>query len=173
MKIASKPPVRCSGCFLQHPDRVHVDLEAVYDGPVIPGSRPVQIDDNVLCENCVTNAAKLIGLTRDEELKARIDELTRLVQAHGDRATAAEGTVETLRAALAALEEFDAQVRPGAAPGPADAPASPQSSALPAPDPRDHSGDRGETPAAQAPGAAPPAEEKPEPVKPRPRKRQG
>ena len=73
MKLALTPPAYCAGCFQHYTDERHVDFEAAYDGPVIPGTpSPVPIDDLILCERCVKAAADKL------DLKGQIEELERL-----------------------------------------------------------------------------------------------
>lgn len=73
MKVCDIPPPHCASCYGQYTDKVHVDLEASYDGPVIEGGIvgpdgevvnkiPVSIDELVLCETCLIEAAALIGM---------------------------------------------------------------------------------------------------------------
>lgn len=72
---------QCSACFQQHPEKVHVDFEVAWDGPHFPeGSLmtddgkvnhlPVQIDDLILCEDCVRSALMLVPDPRDEVVQA-------------------------------------------------------------------------------------------------------
>lgn len=64
MKLSDTPPAYCSSCFNQDPQALHVDLEAYWDGPVPQakgeGYDAVAIDDLVLCEACVREAAGLL-----------------------------------------------------------------------------------------------------------------
>lgn len=54
-------PAYCASCFGQYPERRHVDMEAYFDGPVLDASGTKQaIDDLVLCEDCVREAAQLV-----------------------------------------------------------------------------------------------------------------
>lgn len=70
MKLTNGGPY-CSACFGAYHDRQHVDFEAYYDGPVIEGSVRVAIDDLVLCELCLENAANLLGF--EAGAKAKIE----------------------------------------------------------------------------------------------------
>lgn len=101
MKLAHTVPVACACCYQQHIDRRHVDFEVFYDGPVMPGTDPRPIDDLVICENCVTTAAKLIGLTREDEMKARIVELEGERAAAVDIAAQHQAFADAMRAAVA------------------------------------------------------------------------
>jgi hypothetical protein len=71
-RLADTPPVQCSACGLQRPDRQHVDFDAAWDGPVVEGGLAtgdgvvrgpaVSIDELVICDECLTVAGRLIGL---------------------------------------------------------------------------------------------------------------
>lgn len=74
-RLAPKPPY-CASCFQQKSVR-HVDFEAAYDGPVIPGSPHVAIDDLILCEDCLAEAFAILD---PENLKATIRELETVVK---------------------------------------------------------------------------------------------
>jgi hypothetical protein len=91
MRRSETPPAMCSACFGQYPDRVHIDFESSWDGPLIEGGTqdregnvisriPVSIDELVLCEECIAAAAAELGFSRDEaekvkELRKQIREL--------------------------------------------------------------------------------------------------
>jgi hypothetical protein len=63
--IAEPNPPYCSSCFTQKPRSTHVDFGAFYDGPVIKSEEGLilhQIDDLVICEQCLVIAGRLIGL---------------------------------------------------------------------------------------------------------------
>lgn len=79
MRLLNTAPPHCAGCYDQKPQARHVDLEASYDGPVIAGADPdhppVVIDELVLCEGCLREAAKLIGLKDWAELQEQVDAL--------------------------------------------------------------------------------------------------
>jgi hypothetical protein len=59
MKFADPKPPFCSACY-QHSTGRHIDFEASWDGPVLEdGSKiKVSVDDLILCETCVTRAAR-------------------------------------------------------------------------------------------------------------------
>ena len=91
-RIAPVPPSHCSACFAQYPDRRHVDMESSWDGPVIEGgvvgedgivqdTIKVSIDELILCENCVRDAAALIGM-EPVDMKER----DRLLEVNGELA---------------------------------------------------------------------------------------
>lgn len=106
MRLADPIPSHCSACFQQFPGVRHVDFEVAYDGPVIPGSPPVAIDDLIVCEPCLTSAGRVLGLVRDDEVVARAE------QAEADR-DLANTRVSGLEDFVAKLQEaLDAKPQP-------------------------------------------------------------
>lgn len=79
MRLASRPPIRCSGCYGQYPDRAHIDFESAYDGPTTDASNPraPKLDWVVLCEECVRAAHDRLPnvVDRTLALRQRIDSL--------------------------------------------------------------------------------------------------
>lgn len=77
MKIADTPPVYCVSCHKAGPEEGEfVDFEAYYDGPVVEEEHyKFQIDDLIMCTDCVTEAAKLIGLGSRDDLENENREL--------------------------------------------------------------------------------------------------
>lgn len=71
MRLAESTPILCSSCYGQYPDRRHVDFEAAWDGPVVGSEFKMSVDDLILCEDCVRQAAKLIGLVEPEGTEAK------------------------------------------------------------------------------------------------------
>ncbi len=68
MKVCG-PPVACAACGGQYIDRRHVDFGSAWDGPVINqlevavnGAIAMAIDDLIVCENCVRNAAEVLKM---------------------------------------------------------------------------------------------------------------
>ena len=98
IQIAEPAPPRCSACFQAKPQETHVDFGAAYDGPVVPAAENVAglvghvIDDLILCETCITEAAKLIGLDNAAAVIAERDQL--------------EAGNRELRAKLAGFEDY-------------------------------------------------------------------
>jgi len=56
-------PAFCSGCHGQTPDYRHIDFESYWDGPVLDLANGMKqcIDDLILCEQCVKEAAHMLG----------------------------------------------------------------------------------------------------------------
>ncbi len=97
------PPTHCSSCFQQKIEQPHVDFEAYYDGPSVPALEGVagavahQIDDLILCTDCITAGAALVGLgdigdavLHNKDLAATVEHL--------------HGQLEAAHAHIAALE---------------------------------------------------------------------
>lgn len=83
MKLADKFQY-CASCHGQYVERQHVDFGSFFDGPTINvegRDAPVPIDDLIICDRCLTNAGKLIGLYPAEELKKENEELGKAVEA--------------------------------------------------------------------------------------------
>lgn len=105
-------PSYCSSCFQQKPDTPHVDLDAAWEGPVLDVSGIKHtIDDLVLCENCIREAATYLPEALD--FRSQLDELQvkyeRVVE-YSHRLQAAVATLE--RAMSAQPEEVRAQPKP-------------------------------------------------------------
>lgn len=81
MKIADSITY-CSSCHGQYLDRKHVDFESYFDGPVIDAESgiKVSIDDLIICDQCLQNAGKLVGLFPADELKKENEELGTTVE---------------------------------------------------------------------------------------------
>jgi hypothetical protein len=85
-------PTICSSCR-QSPAREsggpklgYVDFQAQYDGPVVnnpdnPTETPVYVENIVICENCIREAAALIGMADSEAM----DEYRVQAEAHMDQ----------------------------------------------------------------------------------------
>lgn len=70
-------PIYCSGCFNSQDVR-HIDFDAACDrGYANDEAVRVDMDDLVLCENCVREGASLLGMTDEEGLKAENEDLRR------------------------------------------------------------------------------------------------
>jgi hypothetical protein len=75
IKIADVAPAYCSSCFSQKPRMVHVDFGAFYDGPVIRSEEGLvqhQIDDLIICRDCLRRAGLLVGLGEVEKVEAEL-----------------------------------------------------------------------------------------------------
>jgi hypothetical protein len=109
VKVCDTPPPFCASCYGQYTDLRHVDLEASYDGPVVEGGIigedmqvqdkiKVSIDELVLCETCLSEAAALIGLTSDAG--TRMAELAQRNQEQAERLLGLQAYVDQLEKAI-------------------------------------------------------------------------
>jgi hypothetical protein len=94
----------CAACYGQYGDRRYVDFEAAYDGPVLEGAIKVAIDDLVICENCLTAAAKMIGLVKAPDLVKALDDERAKSHADHMKMGRLERQIKDLKAALAEEE---------------------------------------------------------------------
>lgn len=106
MRLADTAPPRCASCYDQKTDARHVDFEASYDGPVIPGADPllsqaVSVDDLIICEGCLREAARLIGLEDWADLKERAEAAEAQAKQCEDRLLTQAAYVQDLERAVA------------------------------------------------------------------------
>lgn len=107
MRIATK--VRyCASCHRQDLDKVHVDLDAYYDGPALTNEHDVAeaadkiaVDDLVLCETCLREAGSFIGLVDGEELESENKELGAAVERHLEQVYERDELISDLQKSLA------------------------------------------------------------------------
>lgn len=79
MKVAEPPATYCVSCHSSGVGKTCIDFEAYYDGPVIDeGTYKYQVDDLIICEECLTQAAHKLGLGNIQTL---IDENKELGEA--------------------------------------------------------------------------------------------
>lgn len=85
MKLADTPPVVCSSCYGQYPDRRHVDFESAWDGPTftegvatgdgeVRRNLTVAVDDLFLCENCILDAGRLLGIEPADKVALELED---------------------------------------------------------------------------------------------------
>lgn len=76
MRIAETPPAYCVSCHSDCVGKEVVDFEAYYDGPVIEEEHyKFQIDDLMICRDCLVTAGKLIGIDNVQDYKEENAEL--------------------------------------------------------------------------------------------------
>jgi hypothetical protein len=96
----------CSSCFQAKPGTLHVDFDAAWDGPVLQDAvgEPIThtIDELVICESCLEEAAKLIGMDRTPDA-ARVKELEDQVASSTRRAFLAEKQLQEIQAMMQPL----------------------------------------------------------------------
>lgn len=112
VSLLETPPVRCSGCWGQYPERRHVDFESHWEGPTfregvmgedgeVSNTINVSIDDLILCEDCLRVAAKLIGLVDPDEVAEYAEQLEKRADELLERNRGLEEHNKQLKAALA------------------------------------------------------------------------
>jgi hypothetical protein len=94
-------PQRCSACFNQQPALRHVDFDAACDrGYGQEEAVKVVMDDLILCESCVKEGARLIGMTDSHELHTRLDALEHQVDVERKLRRQAQNYADTMEDAL-------------------------------------------------------------------------
>lgn len=117
VSLLEVPPVRCSACWGQYPERRHVDFESHWEGPTwregiagedgeILNSITLSLDDLILCEECLTTAAKLIGLVKPDEVSQHAEELERQLAELVERNRGLELHARNLEASIASKREL-------------------------------------------------------------------
>lgn len=110
-KIADTRPPYCSSCFAHPGDLRCVDFEAVYDGPVVPGTpEPVPVDDLILCERCLAEANAILD---PQGLKETIHELEQVIRDQADEIRAKDKAVKAAKFTISELEPFAVGKIPG------------------------------------------------------------
>ncbi len=103
-------PMYCSACFNQDSAVRHVDFDAASDRGYGHGSVPVAMDDLVLCETCLKEGARLLGMIDQTLFQAELDGLRKRYEFERKRADSADLYAEKLEAAV------DARPNPVSAP---------------------------------------------------------
>jgi hypothetical protein len=114
--LTETPPVKCSSCFQQQPQARHVDFSAFWDGPVFNGPTEgvvkTVIDDLILCEDCITHAAHLVGLDDVEREREEIQRLKKVETDLRKQLTLALSGGQKLEQAQADIAELVELVKP-------------------------------------------------------------
>lgn len=98
-------PIYCSSCFNSQPIR-HVDFEAACDrGYGNEEANPINLDDLVLCENCVKEAAGILGIEDSISLKAELEAAETKLVTERRRREQAERYAGTMEDALSQRPE--------------------------------------------------------------------
>lgn len=118
IRLAEHAPVACASCYGQYTDRRHVDFGAAYDGPVLPSGAETKgvvglvVDDLIVCEECLSAAAKLIGFADATETRQSNDALASRAEELSERLAGALAYIDKLEAANAQRDELAASLRP-------------------------------------------------------------
>lgn len=95
-------PQYCSSCFAQDSNVRHIDFEAACDRGFYgedPGTR-ITMDDLILCENCIGEAASQLGWMRTKETIDKITTLKHRLAESDKRADKAEAYAERMEDAF-------------------------------------------------------------------------
>jgi hypothetical protein len=115
-------PIYCSACLGQYPNRRHVDFDAEcdrgYAETIVQGKSqgepisqlPIQMDDLILCEDCLRNGAEVIGMIDGKSLEAELEALKRKNELLEKRAEKAENYADRLEEGLTKLREKPVRV---------------------------------------------------------------
>jgi hypothetical protein len=93
-------PIYCSACFNSQDVR-HVDFDAACDrGYANQEAVQIVMDDLILCENCVREGARLLGMTDDAELHQRVTDLESKLDTERKLRRQAQNYADTMEDAL-------------------------------------------------------------------------
>lgn len=100
----SEMPMFCASCGSQDPQARYVDFDAAWDGPVVnpEDSIKMQIDDLVVCENCLKEASRLVGLVDPDETAQMLTRAQQDLIAKEDKIKELQGYISRLEAAVSA-----------------------------------------------------------------------
>lgn len=99
-------PVFCSACHGQWPDRIHVDFDAACDrGYGESEGIQINMDDLILCEECLRDGARQIGMVDGETWQSERELLRERLAEMSERAQRAEHELEVTDGALARFIE--------------------------------------------------------------------
>lgn len=121
MRVSNTAPPYCASCFQQKPEETFVDFEAAWDGPtqkVGPEGNTitVAIDDLIICEKCLTVAARLIGLGHVEDLKEENESLGKLVETLNEENARKDRAIRKMTEAQGELQGLELSSGRGPAP---------------------------------------------------------
>lgn len=115
IRIAEVPPVVCSSCGGQYPQRTHIDFVASWDGPVlkdVAGGVNVSIDELIICDECIRTAAAFLELVDPAETEAQLASALERNQELLERFTGAMQYIEKLEASFATRKAFEDLLKP-------------------------------------------------------------
>jgi hypothetical protein len=93
-------PIYCSACFNSQDIR-HVDFDASCDrGYANAEAVQITMDDLILCENCVREGARLLGMTDEADLHEHCAELGRKLEQKDKALKQAQRYADTMEEAL-------------------------------------------------------------------------
>lgn len=99
-------PTHCSACFQQDSKLRHIDFDAACDrGYGDQHGVQIAMEDLILCENCLRDGAKLVGMEDAEVLAERIASLEGRLAEETARCDQMTGYANRMEEALAARPE--------------------------------------------------------------------
>lgn len=113
IREADRPPVGCASCYGQYPQRRHVDFSASYEGPIlgpqegVVGAKLLSVDDLIICDECLTAAAKILGLGNVDEVRAERDEAVQELSERYAQIEDQENYITSLEKAIAQRKSLD------------------------------------------------------------------
>lgn len=113
-------PMFCASCGSQDPGARYVDFDAAWDGPVVNPEDGIkmQIDDLVVCENCLKEASALVGLVDPDQVSQTLARAQQDLIAKEHEIRDLQGYVSRLEAALSAKPGGRKPAQPKAKKGP-------------------------------------------------------
>lgn len=95
-------PMFCASCGSQDPEARYVDFDAAWDGPVVNPEDGIkmQIDDLVVCENCLKEASALVGLVDPDRVAETLANAQEDLVAKEQKITELQRYIERLEAAI-------------------------------------------------------------------------
>ena len=91
----------CSACMLQDHTIRHIDFDSALDRGFTYGEGgKVQMDDLILCENCIKEASKLIGLVDEGSKDSKIREVEAAREAFKRERDSAQTYSDNLESAM-------------------------------------------------------------------------
>lgn len=114
------PPVACASCNGQYPDRRHVDFGAGYEGAALPpeaisgiaGAKVHHVDDLIICDECLTAAATVLGLGDLEEAREVIAGHEERIGELGEKLAGAVAYISQLEKAAKDRETLEEALKP-------------------------------------------------------------
>lgn len=116
----SEMPMFCASCGSQDPQARYVDFDAAWDGPVVNPDDGIkmQIDDLVICEGCLKEASRLVGLVDPDQTAETLARAQQDLIAKEEKITELQRYIDGLQAAIAAKPGGRQPAQPKAKKGP-------------------------------------------------------
>src|SRR4051812_32649755 len=114
IRLAETAPAACASCRRRDPDARHVDFGAAGDYGMAPapgniaGGKLVSVDDLIVCEHCLVDAAGVLGLEDVTERAGEVERLERECDATDAQLAAVTSQLERLTEAHRAGEQLAA-----------------------------------------------------------------